>query len=101
MYWPRPRRKRRSSTRWTGLPMKELTVLIQLTFALPIGGARLEHGLDNRDIAGAAAQIARQNFADARRVAVRLLAQERVRGRDHARRAEPALQGAMLAKGSL
>ncbi len=40
---------------------------------LPVGGARFEHRLDDRDIAGAAAQIARQCRADAIGVGIGLL----------------------------
>ena len=38
----------------------------------PIGRAGLQHGLDDRDIAGAAAEIAGQHLADAVFVAIRL-----------------------------
>ena len=40
-----------------------------------IGGARVEYGLDDGDVAGAAAEIAREHLADPRGVAIRLLAQ--------------------------
>jgi hypothetical protein len=64
-------------------------------------GAGFQHGVDNRDIASAAAQIAGQHRADARLVGAGLVGQQCVRGGQHARRAEPALQCVMLAKRSL
>ena len=69
--------------------------------ALPVGGARFEHGLDDRDVAGAAAQIARQRRADAVGVRLRFLRQKGMRGHQHAGRAEAALQRVMLAEGGL
>ena len=78
---PRPRRKRRSSIRSIGLPMRTLRVLMRLTApGLAVGGARVEHRLDDRDIAGAAAEIARQHLADALLVGIGLLAEQRMRG---------------------
>ena len=67
----------------------------------PIGGAGFEHGRDDRDIAGAAAEIARQHLAYAGLVAIGLGAEQRMRGGDHPRRAEAALQRVMLAKRGL
>src|SRR5262252_3188017 len=58
---------------------------------LSVGAARVEHRFDDRDVAGAPADVAGQHFADTIGVAVRLLAQERMRGRDHAGGAEAAL----------
>src|SRR5262249_61091614 len=87
---------------WAGGPFSCATpAAIAYQRLRSIRGARLEHGLNDGDIAGAAAEIAREHLAHARSVAVRLLAEQRVRGRDHAGRAEAALQGVVLAKGFL
>src|SRR5215813_2072834 len=66
-----------------------------------IGGARIEHGLDNRHIAGAAAEISREHFAHAIGVAVRLFAEQRMCRRDHAGRTEAALESMVLAEARL
>ena len=103
-YCPRPRRKRRSSRRSIALPMSELTVLI----------CALAHDLQRRPYGHRpSARRARprrwkcsrcsgrdcpKHLAHARGVAIRLLAQQHVRRRDHARRTEAALQRVMLAK---
>ena len=83
------------------LPMNELTVLMRLVRRALIGRARVEHRLDDGDVAGAAAEIAGEHLAHALGVAVGLLAQQRVRRGDHARRAEAALQRVMLAERGL
>src|SRR5262245_40363257 len=100
IYSPRPRRNRRSSTRSAGLPIWRLVATLVLA-RFAIGGAGIEHRLDDRDIAGAAAEIAGQHVAHAVRIRIRLFAQERVRGRDHAGCAEAALQRAMFAERGL
>src|SRR5581483_8910421 len=66
-----------------------------------ISGARLEHGLDDGDVAGAAAEIAGEHLANALGVGVRLFAKQRMRGGQDAGRAEAALQGMMLAERGL
>src|SRR5205823_13280202 len=92
----------RPAGRWGSCPFSGATPAAIACLRLrSIRGARLEHGLDDGDIAGAAAEIAREHLAHARSVAVRLLAEQRVRGRDHPGRAEAALQRVVLAKGFL
>src|SRR5262245_29436305 len=66
-----------------------------------VGGARIEHRLDDRHVSGAAAEISRQHFTHAIGVAIRLFAEQGMCRRDHAGCAEPALQGMMLAKARL
>src|SRR5215470_20343126 len=66
-----------------------------------VGGARIEHGLDDRHVAGAAAEISRQHFAYAIGVAIGLRAEQGMCRCDHAGRAEAALQGMMLAEARL
>src|SRR5882672_1937831 len=66
-----------------------------------IGGARIEHGLDNRHIASAAAEISREHFAHPIGVAIRLCGEQRMCRRDHARRTEATLQSMMLAEARL
>src|SRR3954469_10415776 len=95
-YSPRPRRKRKSSRRSIGAPMK-----VFFMASLLVGGARLKHRFDDADVAGAAADVARQHLAHAVGVAVRLLGEQRMRRGDEARRAEAALQRVMLAEGFL
>jgi hypothetical protein len=68
---------------------------------LPVGGARFEHRLDDPDVPGAPAQIARQRRADAVGVGIRFLGQESMRGGQHAGGAKAALQCVMLAEGGL
>src|SRR5262245_36882196 len=66
-----------------------------------IGGTRIEHGLDDRHIAGAAAEVSRQHFAYPIGITVRLFAEQRMGRRDHAGRTEAALEGMMLAEARL
>src|SRR5215831_16194475 len=66
-----------------------------------IGGARIEHGLDDRHIAGAAAEVSREHFAHPIGVAFRLFAEQRMCRRDHAGRTEAALESMMLAEARL
>src|SRR4051812_36320565 len=92
-YSPRPRRKRRSSRRSIGVPMK-----VFFMTSLLVSGARFKHRVDDADVTGAAADVAGQHLAHAVGVAVRLFGEQRMRRGDEARRAETALQRVMLAE---
>src|SRR3954464_6177007 len=95
-YSPRPRRKRRSSRRSIGVPMK-----VFFMASLLVGSARFKHRVDDADVPGAAADVAGQHLADAVGVAVRFFGQQRMRCGDEPRRAEAALQRVVLAEGFL
>src|SRR5258708_23160269 len=66
-----------------------------------MGGLGREDRLDDRDIAGATANVAREDLADAVRIGGPLVAQKRMCRRQQAGGAEAALQRLMLAKGLL
>ena len=62
---------------------------------------RARDRLDDGVIAGAAAVVGAEGLADGRRVGTRLALQQLVRGEQHARRAEAALQRVLRAEGLL
>ena len=63
--------------------------------SLPQSFGRVESGGNDRDIAGTAAEMATEKFAQVRLVGRRIVAQVPVERHENARRAEPALQGVM------
>src|SRR4051812_21610505 len=65
-------------------------------FALADGAGRLVDGLDDVDVAGAAAQDAADPVADLRLARVVVLAKQPVGLHDHPRRAEPALEPVLV-----
>src|SRR5262245_7121557 len=95
-YSPRPRRKRRSSRRSIGVPMK---VFFMASLLVMLAG--VEHRLDDADVPGAAADVAREHLAHPVGVAVRFLGEQGMRRGDEARRTEAALQRVVLAEALL
>ena len=63
-----------------------------------IGRSRFHDGFDDRDVTGAAAQVAGEDVANALLAGVRLIGQQRMHGREDAGSAKSALDGVMLAE---
>ena len=68
---------------------------------VPPPRCRAQHRLDDRVIARAAAVVPADRLADGRRIGRRVALQEIVRGEQHARRAEAALERVLRAEGLL
>src|SRR5207302_10416863 len=77
-------------------PRSALRACRQSSFAVSQAG--LVDGFDDRDVAGAAADVPRENLADALAAGLGLLAEEHMRGGEHPRRAKAALKRVVLAK---
>src|SRR5688572_15992097 len=110
-YCPLPVMKRKSSRRRTGAPMPVLVMVssppVRLLCRLPElarahGCGARRYGFDDIVVAGAAADVAFELFADGAFVELSALSIHDVdRGHDHAGRAVAALQRVMLAEGLL
>src|SRR5581483_8971515 len=97
---PVPMRKRASSLRRTGCPtgLARLTASFAPMSALRHRCCGRSNGFHDVVIAGAAAEIALEPFANRALVGVRMALHEIDRAHHHAGRAEAALERVMLAK---
>src|SRR5215467_9624288 len=98
--------KRGSSLRFIEWPMPQilasvLGVMSPMVAPLAhfLGGVL--HRLDDVDVAGAAAQVARDRLADLLLARILVARKERARGHEHARCAEAALQAVLLGEALL
>src|SRR5262249_27427325 len=92
-----PVRSRASSLRGAGAPMPVATCPVTV-IATSSDGSSLPHGLDDVDVAGAAAEVALEPLPDLLLARVGVLAQEADGGHHHSRRAVAALQRMLLVK---
>src|SRR5579859_89757 len=93
--WPKPRMTGAASG--MGLAQLLRTRLLRTHRGLaPQRRRRVLNGLDDIDVAGAAAQIARDTAPDLGLGRVRVGRQQGLRREEHARRAEPTLQAVLL-----
>src|SRR5690606_37291262 len=95
--WPTARS--RSLASW-GSAGEAPACRVAVGFMMSLPGCRLNR-FDDLDVAGAAAQIARQGLADFALGGIRVAAQQGFRGHDHPRRAEAALGAELLVEGLL
>src|SRR5690242_8388694 len=102
--------KRGSSLRFIEWPMPQIlaSVLGSLIAQLLLFDAalahllgRVLHGLDDIDVARAAAQVPGDRLADFLLAGILVALEERARGHEHARRAESALQAVLLGEALL
>src|SRR5258708_6595720 len=100
MKLPRPRTSRGSSLRFIEWPRPLTSGIFTSRFGRHGVGRHL-HGLDDVDVAGAAAQVARDAPADLVLARVRVVLEQGDRAEHHAWRAEPALQAVLVDKGGL
>src|ERR1700692_4852764 len=90
--------KRGSSLRFIEWPMPETSLLVLggcMGGSLLLLGGVL-HRLDDVDVAGAAAEVAGDRFADLQLARIRVLLEERAARHQHSRRAIAALQAVLL-----
>src|SRR6186713_53094 len=89
--------KRGSSLRFIEWPRPETSALVlgDISRLLQLVGRELD-GLDDVDVAGAAAEVPRDGLADLELAGLAVLLQQRAGGEHHARSAEAALQAVFL-----
>src|SRR5450432_4738753 len=91
--------KRGSSLRFIEWPMPQTFSLVlscDMAGLLLQGSRCVLHGLDDVDVARAAAQVSRDRFADLQLGWLRIVRKQRRAGHQHAGRAEAALQAVLV-----
>src|SRR5712691_1990921 len=97
--------KRGSSLRFIECPMPQILASVLGSLMMSPDSAhllgRVLHGLDDIDVAGAAAQVPRDRLADLLLARVLVALEERAGGHQHPRRTESALQAVLLVEAFL